>query len=355
MLSFFRVLATGMPLNSFDEVAGCSESTMQLFFIPFAEWLVGQYEVEILSWPTTPEMIEKIERPFKGLGLPGCIGSMDGVHVASDAVPVSLTGDHCGKESYPTVVFNVTSGHNRRVINVAGPFPGAFSDKNTVERDTFVEEVRTSGLYNSFDWQCFQANGMVRTIKGLWILCDQGYLSWRATICAFCSAVAGPMAVRWNRLVSATRKDIECTFGIMKKRFRILRLPLLFRPITKIGTIFRCCAILHNMLLDYDGLADIGQEESHWIAQDDMETTLAAMSTGRAGTELDLSYLGEAFNPVGLPSVEDSKHHHGLKEALLEHFTYMKQTRQIRWLKTAAQIREEASNSEESTQGDVYL
>jgi len=53
---------------------------------------------------------------------------------ASDNIPVSLLGDHCGKK-YPTMVFNVTVGHNRRVINVAGPFPGAFSDKNTVGRE----------------------------------------------------------------------------------------------------------------------------------------------------------------------------------------------------------------------------
>ena len=136
---------------------------------------------------------------------------------------------------------------------------GAYSDKNAVQRDLFIEAVRANDLYTSYEWECLNRHGATQRYKGCWNLCDQGYFPWGALICAFSSVVTAIGA--WNSLVGSARKDVEYAFGALKKRFRILRLPFLYRPTHKIGTIFKVRAILHNMLLEFDGLADIGQEE----------------------------------------------------------------------------------------------
>ena len=62
---------------------------------------------------------------------------------------------------------------------------------------------------------------------------------------------------KYGRVSESIRKDSECTFGIEKKRFRCLRLPFLTYKKKNVHTIFRKCAILHNMLLQYDGLDTI--------------------------------------------------------------------------------------------------
>lgn len=49
------------------------------------------------------------------------------------------------------------------------------------------------------------------------------------------------------------RKDVECSFGSLKARFRCLKLPMRFsgsKGRDTIDAIFITCAILHNMLLD---------------------------------------------------------------------------------------------------------
>ena len=56
----------------------------------------------------------------------------------------------------------------------------------------------------------------------------------------------------WSKLLESTRKDAERTFGVMKKRFRILKVPLLYRDAVFIQHIFVTCAVLHNMLLHRD-------------------------------------------------------------------------------------------------------
>ena len=62
------------------------------------------------------------------------------------------------------------------------------------------------------------------------------------------------------------RKDVECFFGILKGRFRILRYGFRFQSIGMCDNLFLTCLALHNFLLHKDGL-DKGWEDgndSYW-------------------------------------------------------------------------------------------
>ena len=118
------MLATGMPADCFEDTAGCSKPTVLNFTHKFAEWMETRYYEQVVKWPSNAQELGHFETPFKNIGLPGCIGSVDGVHVASDNIAAPLIGDHVGKEGYPTIVFNVTASHNRKIINAVGLFPG---------------------------------------------------------------------------------------------------------------------------------------------------------------------------------------------------------------------------------------
>ena len=50
--------------------------------------------------------------------------------------------------------------------------------------------------------------------------------------------------------LESVRKDVECTFGILKKRWRILNYGLHYRDIKKCEKIFVTCCCLHNFLVD---------------------------------------------------------------------------------------------------------
>ncbi len=57
-----------------------------------------------------------------------------------------------------------------------------------------------------------------------------------------------------TELIESVRKDVECLFGILKQRFRILRFPFEYHDPVDITNVVKTCAILHNMMLLYDGL-----------------------------------------------------------------------------------------------------
>ena len=50
------------------------------------------------------------------------------------------------------------------------------------------------------------------------------------------------------------RKDVECTFGILKKQFSILQTGIRLGRIEHCDKAWRTCCALHNLLLFHDGL-----------------------------------------------------------------------------------------------------
>lgn len=58
-------------------------------------------------------------------------------------------------------------------------------------------------------------------------------------------------------------EDVESFFDVLKGRFRILKLPILYRAKEKVDNVFSACCILHNMLHAFDGL-DVLEADVDW-------------------------------------------------------------------------------------------
>ena len=61
------------------------------------------------------------------------------------------------------------------------------------------------------------------------------------------------MRFHLSKWIESIRKDVECVFGIMKARHRILRNEISLHDEKHITCVFMACAMLHNMLIDDDG------------------------------------------------------------------------------------------------------
>ena len=63
------------------------------------------------------------------------------------------------------------------------------------------------------------------------------------------------------------RKDVECTFGILKKRFSVLKTGFRLQSIAQCDKVWRTCCALHNLLLFNDGL------DKNWETGKKMKTS----------------------------------------------------------------------------------
>ena len=63
---------------------------------------------------------------------------------------------------------------------------------------------------------------------------------------------ASPL-LKWAVMIESVRKDIECVFGILKKRFQYLKTFNWMRKQKDIDNAFTTCCIIHNILLESNG------------------------------------------------------------------------------------------------------
>jgi hypothetical protein len=110
----------------------------------------------------------------------------------------------------------------------------------------------------------------------------------------------------WSKRAESVRKDIECTFGILKGRFKILKLPMFYHSSKnahtgkeRVDNVFFTCCMLHNMLLLHDKLMD-------WEAGVDWSRADGLWDQGTPFDylpEFDFSVASE--NLLAMPAVPD--------------------------------------------------
>ena len=60
-------------------------------------------------------------------------------------------------------------------------------------------------------------------------------------------------SLHFSEWLESMRKDMECTFGILKSRFSILKYGIRLRSLNQCDNVWLACCALHNMLLKIDG------------------------------------------------------------------------------------------------------
>jgi hypothetical protein len=91
------------------------------------------------------------------------------------------------------------------------------------------------------------------TYRGAWLLVDNGYLTWPITIPPM-KVTNDLREIRWSKWIESLCKDVECTFGILKGRWRILKTGIRVYGVEATDKIWMTCCAFHNWLLDIDGL-----------------------------------------------------------------------------------------------------
>ena len=79
-----------------------------------------------------------------------------------------------------------------------------------------------------------------------------GYCQWTCLIPPFKDQTEASEFLGWSKHVEGLRKDVECTFDILKKRFMVLKNPIRFEKPGVIQDMFVTCCAMHNALLEYD-------------------------------------------------------------------------------------------------------
>lgn len=313
ILSSFEMLGRGVPPAVPAKMIGCDQGTIRRFFNQFIFNVATNMNSSWIRFPRSSAEVKACVDTYAREHLPGCMGSIDCVHVPWPKAIASLRSWYVGKEGIPTVAFQVIVDHSRKILSVSQPHPGSLNDKTIATMDSNLHAVRNLPLYTTFPWKALEAPSSDKFMHGVYFVCDGGYHLWR--VLQRCSVVtSSPRIMALMNRISSARKDVECTFGILKSRFRCLKVPILMAELSDVKNLFLTCCIFHNMLLDHDGGAFDGR-----LNASDFRSSRFSIST-------DTDFSGTSPPPAGyyLGSSAEATHVQ-LRTILANHLYFIRQ------------------------------
>ena len=294
VLGWLRMVGRAACFDDIDELSGIKPPTMNAFFHKFCEMGHKDLYPAHVSMPSTLEEISEVEAAYAVIGTPGACGSMDVVHIALGACPHGLINVCTGKEGYPTLAYNVISDHRGRALAMMPGAYGTVNDKTIVKSDLAVEKVRTDPLFTDYQYEVRSSSGERSMMKGAYLIVDGGYLRWKCLQCGLRTS-SDDDYIDWRRRIESVRKDIECYFGRLKQRFKILRIPNLMKTKKIIDDMMFTIVAIQNMLLDYSTTAQL---HTSWTVQLDWQKVDMNDHNGNAS-------LSELLDKLAVAEQED--------------------------------------------------
>ena len=144
----------------------------------------------------------------------------------------------------------------------------------------------------------------------------------------------------WSEWVESCRKDVECVFGSMEKRFRFIKNAIELHNQHQIDNAFFTCCMLHHMILMYDGLDSRWEDDVDWDVLDPLDDATgnpeapnrAAILLSRVNTTNSDLHINRHI-PGNETVREVDATHESRRSALVAHFDYRFNRKRIAWPK----------------------
>jgi DDE superfamily endonuclease len=171
----------------------------------------------------------------KQQGIPGIVGAIDGCLFRIQR-PADFEGWYCRK-GYPAINMQAVCDSSMKFLSYS-MMSGSHNDKQLWSHSTL-------GV-NAQKW----------IPPGYHFIGDSGY-TLHPTLMVPYTDIANVKHNIFNYKLSSTRMKIECAFGILKNRWRILSRTLDMKTIRTTTKVIESCLVLHNLCIELDDKIDI--------------------------------------------------------------------------------------------------
>ena len=177
----------------------------RLFFRDFCQNMASIKD-DYIYLPWNNSELHEVQSLYATVGLPGCCGSIDVVHIGWDACPSNLLHLYKGKESYPSIAYEVIVNQKRFIMAITVGHPGARNDKHICRLDDALRSIK-EGWLGEKEWWSYNSvdNDSISINKGFYLICDGGYLRWPTLICPI---KVSERYIRLSKVIESTRKDV---------------------------------------------------------------------------------------------------------------------------------------------------
>nr|XP_015611124.1 uncharacterized protein LOC107278835 [Oryza sativa Japonica Group] len=245
-----RMLAYAASADQVDEYCRIGGSTALESLKLFCQGVIEIFGPEYLHQPNVDDT-GRLLQIHGSRGFPGMLGSIDCMHWKWKNCPNGWKGMYTrGENGTATIILEAVASHDRWIWHAYFGVAGSNNDINVINQSP----VFTDLLWGRAPRVNFMVNGHWYD-KGYY-LADGIYPEW-ATLVKSIKLPQSPKQRLFANAQESQRKDVECAFGILKARFKIIAVPCQLWKLDEIGMIMRACIIMHNMIIEDERGMDV--------------------------------------------------------------------------------------------------
>lgn len=207
--------------------------------------------------PPTEEIFKEIAKDYyERWNFPHCIGAIDGKHIRIKCPASSGTMFYNYKHFFSIVLQAVADSHYRFITIDVGGF-GKQSDGGTFQASDFYQLLQSGNLNIPPDDPLPSSNIVMPYV----FLADEAYPLLKNILKPYARRQLDNDKEYFNARLSRARRCVECAFGILNAKWRILWKPIECLPETA-DIITKCVCVLHNTIIDKEGSQHLGRTDT---------------------------------------------------------------------------------------------
>ena len=307
-----QMITQGCTAFSLVRETRMSERQIMKCMKRFTSCIVREMEEEWIRLPTNAELLE-IEKRYKSVGFPGCIGAVDCAGWQWEACPVGWQGIYKGKDKKPTMRMEVLCDDSLRIWSLNFGVPGARNNVTIMDHSPLFRAIRNGKWPSVRPRLCIAGH----QLKRFYFLVDGIYPRFSIFLLPLADA-RNAKEKRYSAQQSSARKAVERVFGVLFRQFRILYNPCRLRYQDDISKVMKACVILHNVIADARGYA----KTMRFRQEMEAEEQCADMQLSRVMTH-ECRYEQSDMWREYLDGLETVEEYNDLKDAVVNHIWNM--------------------------------
>lgn len=204
--------------------------------------------------PTKESLDLVAENFFNRWGFPNCVGCIDGKHVRIRCPPASSSMYYNYKHFFSVILQGVADANCKfSCIDVGGY--GRQSDGGVFQASPLYQNLEEGTLMPDEKPLPYSEKSVPPPVPHV-ILGDQGYPLKTYLLKPYNRCTATEDELLFNYRLSSVRRVIECAFGILVGKWRVLKTEIQCMP-DKVDVIVKCVCLLHNIVIDKEGGGEV--------------------------------------------------------------------------------------------------
>lgn len=244
---FYRYLATGSSFKSLGYSFRISDVTVGRIIQETCKAIWEQLNTVHMPYPTEERINSIVKGFWSKWKFPNCVGCIDGKHVRIRN-PHHAGSMYRNYKQYFSIVLQGVAGPDYKFITIdVGAF-GKESDGGIFSHSRLSTSLEKGALGVKRLTELPGTNIKVPHV----ILGDEAYPLKTYLMRPFPASQAGIPHTIFNRRLSKARQVIECAFGIISSKWRVLHKGIEVGP-DFVDVIVQCICLLHNIVIDKEG------------------------------------------------------------------------------------------------------